>query len=133
MSKIEEYIDTRRWLLSHGLITGDVQDNLYVYGILLHPEIIKVEVQVDVNNKAVNYILLATPALVNRHRKYCSLIKKFKEKNIGFWDKRKLKKILENINKNGEILDFNKSLNRSVTDLCGKNWSVDFELEVGTE
>jgi len=120
---LEEYVDQRRWLLNNGLVTDDVKNQLFFCGSIVHKEVQAVELQIDVENRRVNYTIYVDKSLLKRIEKYRVLSKS--DSLLGLWRFRRM------LRKEGS-LDFYEILNKFVKDFCGPRWSatvktVDFE------
>ena len=108
-------LDAQRWLMSNGILTDLHKDNLFVYGAILHPGIVSVELDVDVENKHLSYRLYITKALARvlaKYNKYNS------SRSIWslFWLRRLLKK-------EGN-LELYTMLKKFIVSYCGSDWGV---------
>jgi hypothetical protein len=123
---LEEYVDQRRWLLNNGLVTDDVKNQLFFCGSIVHKEVQAVELQIDAENRRVDYTIYVDKSLLKRIDKYHVLSKS--DSLFGLWRFRRM------LRKEGS-LDFSEILNRFVKDFCGSRWSatvktVDFETYI---
>ena len=114
-TNLEEYVDQRRWLLNNGLVTDDVKNQLFFCGSIVHKDVQAVEVQIDAENKVVNYTIYIDKNLIKKIEKYNTLSKS--DSLFGLW---RFKRMLK---KEGS-LDFHGVLNSFVKDFCGPKWSV---------
>jgi hypothetical protein len=117
---IAEHIDQQRWLLNNGLITDEAKNNIYVYGTLVHSDIQAVDVAIDVEKKAIYYVLFAPKSFIKRYKKFLHL-----KDATSLFSLLKLKFLLKrrgNLNIGGILRSF-------ITDYCGPTWSVSFELK----
>ncbi len=58
--KTKDVIDHQRWLLNSGFANEMLNDNLYLFGIYLHPGINEAIVSLDISNKFVAYKIYVT-------------------------------------------------------------------------
>ena len=116
---LHKMLDHQRWLMNNGLINDMHKDQLYVFGAILHREIDAVELDIDVENKIVNYHLYIGDGLKKKIRKYNELA--LSKGIFGMW---RFKKLLE---KEGN-LNFSTLINRFVKDYCGPKWGSRVEV-----
>jgi hypothetical protein len=117
---LANYLDHQRWLINNGLLNPIVQDNLFMYGTLAHPDLKELDVSVDVLNKHINYILFFDTKMISAINKFNDLILK---KN--FWGILRLWFFLK---RHGN-LDFKSPLQRMVSDYCGAKWTIDVQVK----
>lgn len=116
---LEEYVDQRRWLLNHGLITDDVKNQLFFCGSIVHKEVQAVELDLDPDHKLVNYRIYVEPSLIEKIEKYNVLSKS--TSLFGMW---RFQRFLK---KEG-ALDFQQILTKLVKDFCGPKWRVTVQV-----
>lgn len=121
---VYEHVDQHRWLLNNGLFTDQAKDTLYLYGAIINKHIKAVELSVNSNTKAINYVLFASRSLIKDYNRYHEL--KGTNSIFGMW---KLKRLLK---RHGN-LEFLKILTGFVKTYCGPAWSVDLELKESSE
>ena len=121
---IEEYLDQRRWLMSNGIFTEDVKNNIYLYGMLTHKDIRAVEVSIDGASFSIEYNLYMDKSLMEAYTKY-NILKDSK----SLFDLWKTKRILK---KHGN-LEFTNVLNKFIRDYCGPRWKAKVNLALISE
>lgn len=117
---IHDHIDHQRWLLDHGFINDLHKDNLYMYGAIVHKDVMAVEVKVDCEKKLVSYDLYCDASLLKKITKYIELSKS--DTVIGLWRFKRL--LLKEGNLNIEFL-----LNNFIKDYCGPKWRAEVNLK----
>jgi hypothetical protein len=120
---LEEYVDQRRWLLNNGLVTDDIQNQLFFYGSVVHKDVQAVEVEIEAEKKIIEYRIYVNKDLLSKIKKYEVLSKS--DSLFGLW---RFKRLL----KREGSLDFQAVLDNFVKELCGPKWqaraqTVDFE------
>lgn len=120
IENIPEHIDQQRWLMNNGLLTDEAQNNLYVYGTLVHNSVQAVEVAIDVSKRTIHYSLYAPMSTIKAFTKYSIL--KDSTSIFSLLRLRFLLKKYGNLNIGGILKSF-------IVDYCGPNWSVSFELK----
>jgi hypothetical protein len=118
--ELVNYLDHQKWLINNGLINTVVQDNLFMYGTLAHPELKELDVSVDVLRSHINYTLFFETKMINVINKFNSLVSK-----NSFWGILRLWFLLK---RHGN-LDFKTPLQKMVADYCGPKWSVDIQVK----
>ena len=113
--ELERYIDQRRWLLSNGLVTDDVKNQLFMCGSIVHREIQAVELDIVPEQKLVKYRVYVGADLLDKIQLYHRL-----SKSNGIFAMWRFKRLLK---KEGS-LDFQAVLGKMVKDYCGPSWSV---------
>jgi len=116
---LEEYIDQRRWLMNNNLVTEDVQNELFLFGSIVHKDVQAVELQVDAEKKVVAYTIYIDKFLLKKIAKYESLLK-----SDSLWNLWRLKRML----KREGSLDFKQILNSFVRDFCGTKWCATVKI-----
>lgn len=116
--------DLNRWLINNGLVNDMAKDNLYLFGAILHIDIMHVELAIDMNTKCVSYTLYTTPSL----KKTWNLFNHLREQDdrLSLW---RLRRILK---KHGN-LDFYIMLSSMVKDFCGSNWNTKLKIKLDKE
>lgn len=117
-TKLEEYVDQRRWLLNNGLVTDDVKNQLFFCGSIVHKDVQAVELKIDSAEKHVLYSIYVHKTLLDKIEKYHTLSKS--DKLFDMW---RFKRLLK---KEGS-LDFTRVLDAFVKDFCGPKWKVSVE------
>jgi hypothetical protein len=117
---INDHIDQQRWLISNGLFNDMHKDNLYLFGALVHKEVQAVELNIDIDNKMINYQVYCSKRLIGVLTKYKEL--EHSDKLLDLW---KLKRILK---KEGN-LNFSILINGMVKNFCGPKWVVTVEVK----
>lgn len=117
--ELAEYIDQQRWLLNNGLVTDDVKNQLFFCGSIVHRDVQAVEMDLEPDNRFVNYKIYVNKDLIKK-------IDTYKELSsatglIGMW---RFKRLLK---KEGS-LDFQKVLSKFVSDFCGSKWTTTVEV-----
>lgn len=116
----KDHVDHQRWLIDNGFINDLHKDNLYMYGALVHKNIEAVQVDVDVEKKAVAYELYVSSALIKKLDKFHKLSKS--QSLLDLW---LLKRLLI---KEGN-LNFENILSRFVKDYLGPKWSITLQVK----
>ena len=128
MDKLEakDIIDHQRWLINSGFANEMLNDNLYLFGIYLHPGIKEAIVSIDITNKFVTYKIYVTKSLFNDFNKFKKLAN-----SPGKIDAIRLKRLwrkhFEN-KKDPARLDIDVIVDSHVKELCGSNWSTSVSL-----
>jgi len=117
--ELAEYIDQQRWLLNNGLVTDDVKNQLFFCGSIVHRDVQAVEMDLEPDNRFVNYKIYVNKDLIKK-------IDLYKELStatglIGMW---RFKRLLK---KEGS-LDFQRVLSKFVSDFCGSKWTTTVEV-----
>lgn len=128
MKNIEEYLDQRKWLMEHGIVTDDIKNNLFMYGSIVHIDVKAVECDIDSIGKAVSYTVFVDGSLLKRIRDYDDLVKAHKNGELGLYKTWKFKSLLVKMRKKEERLDFDTVLNQFVKDYCGTAWSATVDI-----
>lgn len=113
--QLAEYLDQSRWLMNNGLINDGIKNQLFTYGSIVHKDILAVELDIKVENKALEYRLYFDETTLKLIAKYEELSKS--QTLFGLW---RFKRML---NKHGN-LNLEHILTRFVKDYCGSAWSV---------
>ena len=115
-----ERVDQQRWLLNNGLVTDEAKNNVYIYGTLVNKEVKAVEVSLDVENKKIHYTLYFSNSFLKDYNKFNELVGT--ESIFGLFRLRRILKKHGNLNIGGILKSF-------VSDYCGPNWTVTYELK----
>ena len=67
-------MDHQRWLINNGFANPIIQDNLFMYGVLAHPNIKEVELDLDALNKRITYTLYFESKMLNVIDKFNRLL-----------------------------------------------------------
>lgn len=117
--QILEKVDIERWRLNAGTVSYEMQNNLFMYGSILHKNIAAVHAAIDVENKVVDYKIYCPQSLL----KTIALFQELRTKK-SLWSLWRLSRLLK---KEGN-LDFEVMLNNYVGTLCGAPWKAKLEL-----
>lgn len=117
--ELAEYIDQQRWLLNNGLVTDDVKNQLFFCGSIVHRDVQAVEMDLEPDNRFVNYKIYVNKDLIKKIDLYKDL--STATGLIGMW---RFKRLLK---KEGS-LDFQKVLSKFVSDFCGSKWITTVEV-----
>lgn len=114
-SKIENLIDHHRWLLNNGVMPDAVKNQLFMYGSIVHKDVIAVDLAIDATNKHLSYDIYVSSNLIKKIQKFNRL----KKSNTLFnlW---RFKRILR---KEGN-LNFYGILSKFIKDYCGNSWTT---------
>jgi hypothetical protein len=118
--QVEEHLDHQRWLMNNGLLNDLHKDTLYLYGTLVHKDVQAIELNIDIENKNLDYTIYVHPKLFKSYELYSELCNT--DSIIGLW---RLKRLLK---KKGN-LNFMAILSGFVKDYCGPKWSVKLKIE----
>lgn len=116
---LEEYVDQRRWLLNNGFIADDVKNQLFFCGSIAHREVQAVELDLNPEQRLVNYKIYVNSDLIKKIDLYHVLSKS--TSLFGMW---RFKRLLK---KEG-ALDFQQILSKFVRDYCGPSWNVTVQV-----
>lgn len=117
--ELAEYIDQQRWLLNNGLVTDDVKNQLFFCGSIVHREVQAVEMDLEPENKMVNYKIYVNKSLLKKIDLYNEL-----STATGLFGMWRFKRLLK---KEGS-LDFHRILGKFVKDFCGPKWTTTVEI-----
>jgi hypothetical protein len=95
-----DYIDHHKWLVENNLLTDEIRDNVAMAAYLIVEEVKDGQTRIDFNESLVRYKLVLPDELYS-NIKLLELYEQTKE--IGFFDKRKLKKFLLHKKNNDEL------------------------------
>lgn len=124
--KAKDVMDHQRWLINSGFANEMLNDNLYLFGIYLHPGIRNALVSIDISKKFVAYKIYVTKNLFNDYNK-CKRLAKSPGKLDAIRLKRLWRKHTEN-KKDPARLDIDVIINSHVKELCGSDWSTSISL-----
>lgn len=114
LDSISQFYDVDKWFLSVGLITEVAKNDLFAYGAIVHPNAVRaLQVDIDVNNKKINYFLYVKPRInwaYHYYKKYYNASNIFRLISLAI-----IKKRYGNLN-------FENILTKFVKDRCGKEW-----------
>lgn len=122
----KDLVDHQRWLINNGLANDMLKDNLYLFGIYLHPGIQDALVSIDFNDKVITYQIYVNKYLLNDFNKYKKLLASTGKLNT-IRLKRLWRKHFEN-KKDPARLDIDTIINSHVKSLCGPNWSTSVKI-----
>jgi hypothetical protein len=118
-NELTKYVDQQRWLMNNGLVTDAVKNQLFFCGSIVHRSVQAVELQIEAESKSVVYKIYVNTDLLKKISKYKEL--STSTTIFGRWQFKRL------LAKEGS-LDFQKVLNKFVTDFCGPKWSAQVEV-----
>ena len=118
--QVEEHLDHQRWLMNNGLLNDLHKDTLYLYGTLVHKDVLAIELNIDIENKMLEYVVYVSAGLMKSYRLYNEL--RTASSIIDLW---RLKRLLK---KKGN-LNFMAILSSFVKDYCGPKWNVKLEIK----
>lgn len=118
--EITDLADQQKWLINNGFFNDMHKDNLYLFGALVHKDILALELSIDIATKTVQYQLHCSKRLIKVLAKYNSL--KSSDKLLDLW---KLKRLLK---KEGN-LNFGILIDGMVKNFCGPKWAVTVEVK----
>jgi hypothetical protein len=119
-TEINDHVDQQRWLINNGLFNDMHKDNLYLFGALVHKDVLALELSIDIATKTVKYQLHCSDRLFKALAKYNKL--KSSDKLLDLW---KLKRLLK---KEGN-LNFSILIDGMVKNFCGPSWAVIVEVK----
>jgi hypothetical protein len=112
--ELEQFLDQERWLINNGLLTDSVKNQLFFCGSIVHSQVQAVELEINPEQKQVQYTIYVNKDLIRKIELYKKL--STATSLFGMW---KFKRFLK---KNG-ALDFQgTSLCRIIVDLNGPQW-----------
>ena len=111
--RVEEIVDNERWLINNGLISDAAKNNIYVYAYLINRGIAAAEVDIDVDNRHINYKLFVKPALGKAYDF-------FSNRDGSWWS---LLWCAFYVRKYGN-LNFTPTLAKFIKDYVGPSWRV---------
>jgi hypothetical protein len=120
INELNSFLDHQRWLINNGLVNPIVQDNLFMYGILSHPEVKEVDVALDALNKKVSYGLFFETKMLNAIEKYKKL--SGDRSLLGTF------RLWLLLKKHGN-LEFKSPLSKMIKDYCGPGWEVSVDIK----
>lgn len=118
-TNIAEYLDQHRWLLNNGLVTDAVKNQLFFCGSIVHRDVQAVELDLNPEQKLVNYKIYMEKSMLKKMKLYKEL--STSTSLFGMWRFKRL------LNKEGS-LDFQAILSKFVADFCGPKWTVKVEV-----
>ena len=118
--QVEEHLDHQRWLMNNGLLNDLHKDTLYLYGSLVHKDVRAVELNIQPENKTLEYIVYIDSGLFKSYQLYNEL--RTTSSIIGLW---RLKRLLK---KKGN-LNFMAILSGFVKTYCGPKWNIKLEVK----
>ena len=112
-TNLEQLLDHHRWLLNSGLVPDEIKNQLFMYGAIVHKDVLAVDLSVSVEGFLIEYKIYIKKSLLKK-------IDKFKElqKSSSLWGLWKFKGMLK---KEGN-LNFDKVIDKFVKDYCGPKW-----------
>ncbi len=123
-TSVEEMIVLERWRLESGLVSQDLQNNLFMYGSIIHRDVIALEMDIIIEKKEIKYKVYCPKKVLKKVDTFNKL--RGTTSLFGLWRLRRLLK------KEGN-LDLPKILNNFVKDLCGPKWSASLTLLPDTD
>lgn len=117
--QVASYVDQQRWLLNNGIVSDGMKNQLFFYGSLVHKEVQAVELDIEVSDKRINYVIYVDKSLIRKIEKYNKL--SASTSLFGMWRFQRLLK------KEGS-LDFQSMLAKFVIDFCGPKWITKVDI-----
>jgi len=118
--ELNDHLDHQRWLINNGFINDLHKDTLFMYGSIVHKDVVSLEVQIDKDNKRVAYTAYVLPVLLKKIKQFEELRKD--NTMFGLWC---FKRILK---KEGN-LDLKFIVDKFVKDYCGPAWSASLDMK----
>jgi hypothetical protein len=112
---IATQLEHHRWLLNNGIVSDYVNNNLYMYGSIVHRDVVGLHVEIDVARKHVKYTVFFTDDMMDKIDKFTRW--QNSDSIITLWRLRRL------IKKEGN-LNFEAIVQRFVKDFCGPAWTA---------
>lgn len=112
---ISKLMDHNRWLLNNGLVPDSIKNQLFMYGSLVHKDVLAVELSVNVDKYSIDYKIYIDKNLKNKIDKF-----KILQSSEGMWGLWKFKRLL----KEEGNLNFDVVIDKFVKDYCGNKWST---------
>ena len=116
---LHKLLDHQRWLMNNGLVNDMHKDQLYLFGAIVHKDIKAVELDIEIENKNVNYYLYIDSGLRNKINKFNKLSKS--QGLIGLWR-------FKNMLKKEGNLNFSAVIGRFIKDYCGPLWRLNVRI-----
>ena len=116
---VDQHVDHQRWLLEHGFVNDLHKDNLFMYGSIVHIDVMAVQVDIDVESKKILYDLYVKSSLLDKIAKYKELSQS--TSITGLWRFKRMLKKEGNLNLKHLLMQF-------VNDYCGPKWLVEVKL-----
>jgi hypothetical protein len=114
--KVSEYLDQTRWLINSGIIPPDVQNNLFAFGGIAHPDVSAVDLEINPHDYILNYTLYFKTKVLKKLNKEQELKAKYELGKMNIFQKLLyLYKVKNYINIENVLKDF-------VSDLVGPKW-----------
>lgn len=117
--EIAELLDQERWLLNNGLMSDSAKNQLFFCGSIVHKDVQAVELEINAEQKLVNYKVYLPKNVVDKVNKYKIL--SAKKDLISLWRFKRLLKKEGNLNFQGILTKF-------VRDYCGVKWAATVEI-----
>lgn len=117
---ITSQLDHHRWLLNNGIISDYVNNNLYMYGSLVHRDVAALNVDIDVAKKHIAYTIYFDNRMIEQLDKYARW--QHSDSIITLW---RLKRLIK---KEGN-LNFEMIVQKFVRDFCGPTWTASLTVD----
>jgi len=117
---LHEHLDHQRWLMNNGFINDLHKDTLFMYGSIVHKDVVSLELQIDKDNKRVSYTAYVNASLLRKIEKFDKL-----KQSASVWGLWSFKRMLK---KEGN-LDLKFIVDKFVKDYCGPSWSATLNMK----
>jgi hypothetical protein len=117
--ELMKYVDTQRWLINNNLFSDSIKNQLFTFGTLVHPEVRAVELDINAENKLLNYTIYFERPMIETFAKYAKL-----SKSTSFIGLLRFKRFLK---KEGD-LNIRNILQGFINDFCGTGWQANVEV-----
>ena len=103
LQKIRKQTAAEKWFIDNGLIAESLQQNLIAFGYGSHPKVITVELDIDLNKKAIVYNITLPLKENKRYLAFQSQVSQYVKRGSLFAKWRLLKLLRKNEDKNIEL------------------------------
>ncbi len=121
---ISEKVVLERWRLDNNLVSQEMQNNLFLYGSIIHKDVEAVDMAIVVERKEVQYKAFFPRKILKKINTFNKL--RGTKSLWGMWRLARLLKAQGN-------LDLQYILNKFVKDLCGPKWSATLTIHPESE
>lgn len=118
-SSVESLVDHHRWLLNNGIVHDSIKNQLFMYGSIVHKNVLALELSVEVEKKTITYKIYLDSKTLKKISKFNNL--KNDNSFLGLF-------LLKRFIKKEGNLDFKGILGTFIKDYCGPNWLVTLEI-----
>jgi len=113
-------LDHHKWLLNNGIVSDYVNNNLYMYGSLVHRNVAALNLEIDVAKKTVLYTVYFDDAMMEKIQKFQEW--QHSDSIITLWRLKRLMKKEGNLN-------FELIVQKFVRDFCGPSWTTTLKVD----